>query len=689
MHRAALFHPAIVLFPLVCASLAFPQEPARKYWVFFNDKGHSVPASGALQPGSPAYCQALTSIQPRALRRRAKVLPHGELIDAADAPVYEPYIQEVRRIGGTLLKESRWVNAASFLLTPGQFTEAVMLPCARIVRPIVAVRKGTVPPFDGTTEESPLRKSASLDYGPSISQVQLINVPPLHSVGISGKEVLVGMLDTGFRWRVHEALSTRRVIAEHDFIQNDDTTANQEGDAGDQDSHGTATMSVLGGYKPGKLIGPAFDAQFILAKTEYVPVTDSSWEEDDWAAGIEWMEGLGVDVVSSSLGYNVFVDIPDYTWQNGDFDGRTTVSARAAVRAARLGVVVCNTMGNERNGNGVVGTLITPADADSILSVGAVSFAQTLASFSSTGPTNDGRTKPDVVAPGVGITDAHVPNLYGSFDQGTSFSTPLTAGSAALMLSARPELTPIQVRDALRNTATPILDNTRFPASPNNFTGWGLVNAFNATLSFGPIFSNEPALGILNSKSVVSIDVISKFGLRPESVQLHYTAGDGPVFSTVGMSLDSSEFFPTSGRYTATIPAQAYDTLIQFYIESSDGANNSYRSPAAIAGRLWQLHYGVSGVHLPMPESYALEQNFPNPFNSSTTIRFDLPRTEHVTVKVYNFLGEEVETLIDRVQDAGGNLSVSFSGSNLPSGVYFYRMTTPSFTSTNKMILIR
>src|SRR5262249_54096746 len=158
---------------------------------------------------------------------------------------------------------------------------------------------------------------------------------------------------------------------------------------------------------------------------------------------------------SSSLGYNDFdpqgPSPGDYTWANGDFNGRTSITAQAAVRAARLGIVVCDAMGNEGNGDGIVGTMLTPADADSIISVGAVTLAKQLAGFSSTGPTNDGRTKPDVVSPGVGVYCASTagPSSY-FFQSGTSLATPLTAGSAALILSARPELTPVQVRDALR-----------------------------------------------------------------------------------------------------------------------------------------------------------------------------------------------------------------------------------------------
>ncbi len=541
-------------------------------------------------------------------------------------------------------------------------------------------------------------KVSSLNYGPSATQLQVINVPQLHDLGVTGHDVLVGMLDSGFRWRAHEALQTRHVIAEHDFIFNDDTTANQAGDASNQDQHGTLTMSTLGGYMPGQLIGPAFNADFILAKTEYIP-TETKTEEDNWAAAIEWMEGFGVDVASSSLGYNDFdpqgPSAGDYTWANGDFNGRTTITALAAVRAARLGVVVCDAMGNEGNGNGVIGTMLTPADADSIVSVAAVNFSKQLASFSSTGPTNDNRTKPDVSAPGVGVYCASTAGLSSYFSvSGTSLATPLTAGSAALVLSARPELTPIQVRDALRNTAEPLTDSSRFPSSPNNFTGWGFINAFSAALSFGPIFGNLPAINVADTTSVVAINVASKFGLNQNTVIIHYAIGNTNSYDSIPMTLDSSMFFATSGRYKVTLPHETLGTLVKFYVTASDSSSNSYQSPPSVSGKVWQLLYGLTDVKPVslLPKGFALYQNYPNPFNPSTKITYDLTRREHVSIRVYDVLGRLVATLVDEIQDAGtanSRAPVIFNGDNLPSGVYFYRIITPSFTATRKMMLIR
>ncbi|OLD61114.1 MAG: hypothetical protein AUI33_14930, partial [Ignavibacteria bacterium 13_1_40CM_2_61_4] len=637
---------------------------------------------------------------PRALHRRAKVLPAGSLIDDQDLPLWRPYLQTVQGLGGFLVHESRWLNAASFSLTPGMIVAVSHLGFVKSVEPVVAYRRrsrlaGQAGSSEGDPAPPPPSRpsrfggQAGIDYGQSATQLQVINVPQLHDLGITGCGVLVGMLDSGFRWRVHETLRTRRVIAEHDFVFNDDTTSNQGlADAG-QDLHGSLTMSVLGGYMPGRLVGPAFDAEFILGKTEDVH-SETPVEEDNWAAGIEWMEGHGADLVSSSLGYNIFDGGSGYLWSRGDFNGKTSVTAMAAARAARLGVVVCDAMGNEGNGDGSMGTMLTPADADSIISVGAVTFSKRLAYFSSTGPTNDGRTKPDIVTPGVSVYCAIVPNSYG-IQQGTSLATPLAAGSAALVLSVRPELSPAQVRDAMRATAEPITDTARFPLSPNNFTGWGLVNAFEAALSFGPVFSNVPGITVSDSGSSVSTGIASRYGIRPDGVVLHYFAGGNGGYSAISMSFDSAMFYPTSGRYRAAIPRQPYATLVQFYIDASDSGGHSYRSPAASTGTVWHLRYGETGGgrNPSIPGAFALAQNYPNPFNNETVIEYDLPADEFVDLRIFDLTGREVEVLVHGSQKAGYGHSVGFHAGSLASGVYFYRMTAPAFTATKKMMVLR
>lgn len=684
---------------VVVASLLFLISPDRscgqqKFWVFFSSKGPEVPASGALPKTGFAYQQASQIVQPAALARRSKTRGAESLLDAEDLPLYPPYLSAIAALGGRLVHESRWANAASFFLTPDQQSSARSLPFVTKLVPVAVIRGRLQSGIEGQSPGPPAGPDSAF-YGPSYQQEAMIDIPTLHHLGITGRDVLVGLLDSGFRWRAHEALRTRDVIAEHDFIFNRDTTSNESNDTPNQDYHGTLTMSVLGGYMPGQIVSPAYDAAFILAKTELIYPAyadyDTKFEEDNWAAGIEWMEAHGVDVVSSSLGYDVFQDTTGYTWAHGDFNGRTSVSALAAVRAARLGVVVCDAMGNNGNGDGVMGTMLTPADADSILSVGAITFQGDLALFSSTGPTNDGRIKPDVIAPGVGIYFASVPgpSSYG-FAQGTSLATPLTAGTAALILSARPELTPIQVRDALRNTAQPVTSSPTYPSSPNNFSGWGLINALRAILSFGPIFSNRPTIDVQGASSVVSIDVVSRFGINPDSVLIRFTAGGRSSSSVMPMTLDSSILYPTSGRYRVVLPPYEFGTTIRFSIDAHDSASQAYTSPAR-SGKSWSILSGVPGlIEQPtgIPSAPGLKQNFPNPFNSATLILYDVPRRDQVTIRIYNTLGELVSTPVDEVMDAG-SYTLVWQARSLPSGAYFCRLTTSSTTATRKLLLVR
>ncbi len=662
--------------------------PVQKYWIRFSDKAALSDQTLPLAPGSDLYKRAAAGLTPRALARRAKVLPAASLVTVADLPVEPSYIDAVRRAGGTIVQVSKWMNAVSALLDSTARKEVASLPFVELVEPVKSFARV---PWEKSFAPLPVRRQTeSFDYGNSLLQLQMVGVPPLHTLGITGRGVLIGMLDTGFRWRVHDALKTRTVVGEYDFIFHDNNTANEAVDAADQDLHGTLTMSIVGGYDPGTLVGAAFDASFILGKTEDVR-SETRIEEDNWAAGIEWMEGRGVDVVSSSLGYNIFDDGTGYTWANGDFNGRTSVTARAAVRAAELGVVVCNAMGNEFNGDGVTGTMLTPADADSIISVGATDLSRALEPFSSTGPTNDGRIKPDLVAPGGrGMVVAIPPNDYSIGFQGTSLATPLVAGAAALLLSVRPELTPIQVRDALRAAADTV-DAAAFPVRPNNFTGWGLTDAFAAALSFGPIFSNQPSVSVVGGGNDVDIDVCSAFGIRPDSVLLHYAPGRSKIFATVTMALDSSMIYPTSGRYRIHLPSLSPDTLVRFSIEAVDSAGNRYQSPASITGKTWELHYGMPGVHISptIPPGYALYQNYPNPFNGWTTIEFDLPRDEVVTLDLYNITGAHVATLVSGMTEAGTRLSARLNASDFASGIYFYRLRTPSVSITRKLIILR
>jgi len=267
-----------------------------KHWIQFSRKGGGAVNAKAAE------------LAPRALERRVRTLGASQAVSVEDLPVYAPYLERLAQMGIRIQAASRWMNAVSAYLDPAARSEVESLPFVARVFPVSGRR---LAPEQMHVPLPPLNKSAAgshqLDYGRSLDQLAMIGVPAVHDCWIDGTGAVIGMLDTGFRRKSHQATRTRRVMAERDFINNDGETENQNGDPPGQDSHGTATFSSLSAFMPGMLIGPAYEAQFYLAKTE-VNGSENRIEEDYWVQGIEWLESQGVDVISSSLGYDDFND---------------------------------------------------------------------------------------------------------------------------------------------------------------------------------------------------------------------------------------------------------------------------------------------------------------------------------------------------------------------------------------------
>ena len=383
-------------------------------------------------------------------------------------------------MGAKYRRVSRWLNGASFEVDKGLLGEIGRLPFVSHIEPVAGFKAIQDSASDiGAVQMKP-NSADALSYGISDGQLQMINAPALHNMGFKGEGTIVAMLDTGFR-KGHQAFaaafSNGRVLAEHDFIFNDGNTENEAGDVTSQHNHGTYTWSTLGGQYTGKLYGPAYGASFLLAKTEDVR-SETPVEEDNWVAALEWADGLGADVISSSLGYS---DWYNYT----QMDGLTATITKAANTAAALGIIVCNSMGNDGPNSG---TLSAPADAFDILSCGAVDASRVITSFSSRGPTFDGRTKPEVCAMGLNTycAGANADDQY-AYVSGTSLSTPLIGGAAALLLSANPALNPFQIRQTLMMTS----DKADMP---DNTYGWGIVDLLKA-YKWGANFAADTTFG--------------------------------------------------------------------------------------------------------------------------------------------------------------------------------------------------
>jgi hypothetical protein len=446
-------------------------------WIFFKDKGSSL---------NKFYSVPKNVVSELSLKRREKVMDKSSLIDYTDLPVYNGYISKLQAAGFELKQISKWFNGVSGYLTKQELDNILGLSFVDKADIVYQFKKSIEikePKID-LNKASPTNKPTgvnSLNYGPSLAQLQQINVPALHNMGYMGQGVTICVMDAGVSLLSHEAFDSLNIIATYDFVNHRKYIGDDSGGYG-EGSHGTMTLSLIGGYKPGQIIGPAYGSNFILAKTENTS-SESPIEEDNWIAAMEWADSIGVEVTSTSLGYLAFDDSVshyDYTWQN--MDGRTTIITKGAVLAARKGIVVVNSAGNEGD-DPTHNTLDAPADADSIITTGAVTIAGVRSYFSSVGNTVDGRTKPDVMALGSSdyVADAYIATGYNSDYNGTSFACPLVAGVCAQLLSYNHKLTPMQIRDALRNTASQ-------HTVPDRHMGWGIIDAL-AALNFAKVLS--------------------------------------------------------------------------------------------------------------------------------------------------------------------------------------------------------
>lgn len=538
-------------------------------WIFFKDKGEDL-------------ANRLRSIEANLTahnyQRRLRNRGANNILDEYDIAVNPSYVEKIGAGVDHIRHQSRWLNAVSVEATALSLTQIAELAFVRkidlvnVSKPVAPVSKGLDLP-----KLSSFLDVHTFSYGPSLTQNELINVPALHDLGYDGSGVLICMMDAGFNNLQHQALDHLDIVSARDFVNNDAIVEDEEGQMGNG-NHGTYTLSVIAGFQEGQLIGPAYGASFLLAKTENTDF-ERHIEEDNWVAAAEWADEMGADIISSSLGYRDGFTHGETDYTSEDMDGQTAISSIAAEIAASRGMLVVNSAGNEGPAQPGENTIVAPSDGAHVLCVGAVTSLGNLASFSSEGPTADGRIKPDVMAMGQSVTVANptASDAYSTLN-GASFSCPLVAGSAALLLQAIPALTNEEIIEALRNTA----DNS---TSPDNSFGWGLVDAVAA----------------------YNVASVAQNPLRIEEVKLY---------------------------------------------------------PA-----------------------------FPNPFNPSTIIQYDLSEDANVVLKIFNILGQEILTLVSEHQ-AVGRKAVSWDGRNeagqkVNTGLYIYRLQAGGKVKSNKVLFLK
>ncbi|MBL7137206.1 MAG: S8 family serine peptidase [Bacteroidales bacterium] len=462
MRRVTATLVFFLLFLAVTAQIA-----PNKYFVEFTNKSNS--------PFS--IDRPWEFLSQRALDRRAI---SGIEIELNDLPVTPDYVEEVSLIGVDVITRSKWFNGITIYTTDTfKIAEIEQLPFVKQVvknglrnsetdftHDKFAVEQASIIPLN-SLQGIPLKLSDSTDYGISYDQVHMVRTDLLHDFGLRGQGMVIAVLDAGFNlvdqlapfdslWANNQILGTR------DFVT-------PGGNVFIGHNHGMHVLSIMGGYVPGQLIGTAPKADYWLLRSED---TDSEYlvEEYNWVSAAEFADSVGAAIINSSLGYTVFND----STQNhhcDDMTGNTTPVTRGANIAFTKGILVVNSAGNEGN-NPNWQCVSAPSDGTDVLAVAAVDSLGQYASFSSKGVVNGSYVKPNVAAMGrltvISSSDGTI--TRGS---GTSFSSPVMAGSAACLWQAFPAYSNATVKMAIEESASLF-------TNPDIYLGYGIPNLFQA-----------------------------------------------------------------------------------------------------------------------------------------------------------------------------------------------------------------
>lgn len=411
----------------------------------------------ANKAGSDVVC-----LSPTAIEMREK---HGIAIDSLDYAVSPMYLDSIKSLGAKVLHTSRWMNGATIeassetieALEQCSFVDTIYT--TRLANDSSSIHSVSLRKRVAATNDNMLDTKLLNSNG----QLQLINLPPLHEEGYKGQGIRIGVADGGFYHAdILASLPREQWLGYADLTDCQHDIFSQEG------NHGTLCLSAIVGQKD-NYQGAATQAQYFLFRTEE-HYTESPKEIDNWVAAIEMADSLGLHIVSTSLGYTTFDD-EQFNFAYSDMDGQTSRGAQAALIAARKGMLLVTAMGND--GARAWRYLSTPADADNILSVGAVNCEGQIANFSSYGPTADGRTKPEVCAMGEGTCLINPANNELIASNGTSFACPLIAGMAACLWSALPEASNMEIREMI------IRSCDRYDL-PHEQYGYGIPDAWEA-----------------------------------------------------------------------------------------------------------------------------------------------------------------------------------------------------------------
>ena len=429
---------------------AFTQVSINKYRLYLNDKDNN-----AYRIEAPEEFLSSKSIQ-----RRTR---YNIGINYSDLPVSEFYLDSLEQLGLEIKSKSKWLNTVVVHTTNTDLIDTIIR--YGFIRAVKTHRKIESKSYNLFLSQKKSKLTAPLNnynYGEATRQITMVNGDVLHRNGFQGQGMIIAVLDGGFEkvdmLPAFDSLrSNNQILGTRNFVDGD--TAVFEASA-----HGMKVLSIMAGNIPNQFVGVAPKAKYWLLLSEKVG-SEYTVEEDYWVAAAELADSVGVDIITSSLGYATFDDSEqNYTYAN--MDGNTAFITKAADIAASKGILVVNSAGNEGATNWR--HITAPADGDSVFTVGAVDENRNLAGFSSLGPTYDGRIKPNVCAMGL-LTALQEPNGTIAFASGTSYSTPIISGMAACLWQKYPNLNNIEIIRKIERSAHKYNNS-------DNFLGYGIPN---------------------------------------------------------------------------------------------------------------------------------------------------------------------------------------------------------------------
>jgi subtilisin family serine protease len=493
--------------------VAFSQdEPKSYYWVALKDK-----VGTAYQIDHPE-----AFLSQRAIDRRNR---QHIAIDETDLPVSKVYLDSLKNLGLEIFHTSKWLNGATVRTSDTALIQRIsslsFVDSVQFTRPENVLKSSQSKFQDETisTEYNPA------DYSTALAQLTQLNGQFLHEQGFRGKGIQIAILDAGFlhanEFAAFDSLrSTNRILGTRDFV-------NPKSDIFQEHWHGMSVLSCMGANIPGSIIGTAPDASYYLFRTEQDP-GEYITEEDNWIAGAELADSLGVDVINSSLGYTTFDD-PKMSHAYSDMNGETTRAAKGANLAFQKGILIFCSAGNE--GNHAWLHIVTPSDSKNVLAVGAVDINGSWAYFSSVGPASGGAIKPNVSARGLStylITASGSPG----YASGTSFSSPVLAGMGACLLQANPYANAVQLKMAIEQSGNQF-------STPDSLLGYGIPDFEKADQYLKANYSSETE--IERNWMVFPNPFRSEIVLRNQN----FTSGDDchlSIFNIQGVCLWQSNF---------------------------------------------------------------------------------------------------------------------------------------------------